>query len=796
MPNVTADKEYLKRLTVLFVEDDADCRAQIGAFLLRSVGTLVYAVNGLEGRDMFLKHTPHIVVTDIIMPVMDGLSMSEAILRMDPSVPVVVLTGFDDARYLMRAINMGIEKYVTKPIKSEALYNCLLECAHRLRLEEEAQRYYEYTENELISSELKFRNLFEYSRDACLLLYDGKFIDCNRATVENLHAKSINDVINTSPDELSPEYQPDGMLSRDKAPILVAKALETGSNRFEWIHRRLDNGEEFPVEVSLTHLSGEMIYVVWHDITERKRAEKALEWSEKRYRNLIENVPAIFYNYSTKVGGLYYSPQVEKLFGYPLQAFYDNPHLWRDSIHPDDLTAVEKAIGRISECAEYRFDIEYRIRTDAGEWIWLRDSSYNQLVSDDETVIHGFAQDITYLKQAEEEKMKLESQLCQSQKMEAIGQLAGGVAHDFNNMLGVILGYSEMALMNMEQTHPLHDNLLQICNAARRSADLTRQLLAFARKQVILPQVMDLNGAVSAMLKMLQRLIGEDIQLIWQPAANLWQVKADTAQIDQILANLCVNARYAIENNGRITIETKNNTIDAGFCQEQPDVIPGEYVHLSVSDNGCGMDTETMAHIFEPFFTTKDVGEGTGLGLATVYGIVKQNHGFITVSSQLGEGTTFSIHLPRHRDTTEKPEAKTEVPPLKRGQETILVVEDEPIILEMATIMLEMQGYNVLSAGTPNEAIQLAQAHNGEISLLITDVIMPGMNGREMANRLVSIFPAMKRIYMSGYSVDVIDRHGILDEGMHFIQKPFSLPVLANKVREVLDNNHRQCSDA
>jgi len=916
MTNVTMDEEYLKTLTLLYVEDDADCRTQISEFLRRSVGTLISAVNGAEGLDLFITHKPHIVVTDIIMPVMDGLSMTEAILKCDPSVPVVALTAFDDSRYLMRAINMGIEKYVTKPVESELLYNCLLACAHHLRLEEEAQRYYEHTECKLATSEQKFRNLFEYSRDACLLFYDGKFIECNQAAVENLHATSIADVINTSPDELSPEYQPDGMLSRDKVQIVVAKALETGTNRFEWIHRRLDDGVEFPVEVSLTRLPGEMIYVNWHDITERKRAEKklseeknfidqalnslpdpffvidlegkylrwnsiletitgykneelaamrstdffddtdaaninraiqnivhgtekkaieayliskdgtrtpfefngslltdesgapiaicgtgrnlserkraekSLEESEKRYRDLIEKVPAMFYSYSTKQGGLFYSSQVEHVFGYPLQAFYDNPLLWRDSIHPDDFSAVETAITKISEGSERSFDIEYRVRNRAGELLWLRDSSYNQLVSDDEIVVHGFAREITHLKQAEEEKIKLEGQLRQSQKMDAIGQLAGGVAHDFNNMLGVILGYTEMALMDMDRKNPLHGNLQEIRNAASRSADLTRQLLAFARKQTIIPHVIDLNETVSAMLKMLQRLIGEQIQLTWEPAAILWQIKADPSQIDQILANLCVNARDAIDNTGRITIETRNNIIDADFCKDHRYAIPGEYVHLSVSDNGSGMDTETMAHIFEPFYTTKNVGEGTGLGLATIYGIVKQNNGFITVSSVPGEGTTFSIHLPRYKESAVQPAAKSEIAQLQRGQETILLVEDEPVILGMAVMMLEMQGYTVLPAGTPNEAIRLAELHNGEIRLLITDVVMPEMNGRELASRLLSINNGMKLIFMSGYSTDVIDRHGVLDEDMHFIQKPFSLSILSSKVREVLDNNH------
>ena len=387
-------------------------------------------------------------------------------------------------------------------------------------------------------------------------------------------------------------------------------------------------------------------------------------------------------------------------------------------------------------------------------------------------------------KRAEEVKSQLEEQLQQTQKMESVGRLAGGVAHDFNNMLGVILGHASLALMETDQSHPLFANLEEIRKAAERSADLTRQLLAFARKQTIAPKVLDLNETVNGMLKMLQRLIGEDIHLVWQPADKLWPVKADPSQIDQILANLCVNASDSISDIGKISIETANCSIDENYTSSHAEALPGEYVSLAVSDDGSGIDKETMLHIFEPFFTTKDAGDGTGLGLATVFGAVKQNNGFINVYSEPGMGTTFTIYLPRHFGNTEQ--TQTEVSLLPRGQETILLVEDELSILKMASLLLTKQGYNVLQANSPGEAIRLTEEHVGEIHLLMTDVVMPEMNGRDLAQALQNLYPQLKCLYMSGYTADVIAHHGVLNEGVHFIQKPFSLPDLATKVQEVL----------
>jgi nitrogen-specific signal transduction histidine kinase/ActR/RegA family two-component response regulator len=403
--------------------------------------------------------------------------------------------------------------------------------------------------------------------------------------------------------------------------------------------------------------------------------------------------------------------------------------------------------------------------------------------------LFSIVHDITERKRAEDERGKLQAQLNQAQKMESVGRLAGGIAHDFNNMLSVIIGHTEIALDQVDSAQPLHEDLDEILRAAHRSAHLTRQLLAFARKQTISPKVLDLNETVEDMLKMMRRLIGEDIDLLWKPGRDFWPVKVDPAQIDQILANLCVNARDAISGVGKVTIETVNVTFDEAYCANHIGFVPGEFVLLAVSDDGCGIDKETQEKLFEPFFTTKGVGQGTGLGLATVYGIVKQNNGFINVYSEPGQGTTFKIYLPRHQGKAEQMQKEGPAAPAVHGHETILLVEDEPAILSMGKAMLERLGYRVLTAGTPGEAIRLAEEHPGEIHLLMTDVVMPEMNGRDLAKNLLSLYPNLKRLFMSGYTANVIVHHGVLDEGVHFIQKPFSRKDLAAKVREALEQS-------
>ncbi len=390
------------------------------------------------------------------------------------------------------------------------------------------------------------------------------------------------------------------------------------------------------------------------------------------------------------------------------------------------------------------------------------------------------------LSRAEEQRQEMESQLRQAQKLEAVGRLAGGVAHDYNNMTNVILGYTDMALEELSDNDPIYSDLLEIREAAQRSMDLTRQLLAFARCQAIAPRVLDINDAVAGMLKILQRLIGEDIQLIWQPGEQVWPIKIDPTQIDQILANLCVNARDAITGVGQITIETANAEFDEEYCALHRKLLPGAYVLLAVSDDGAGMDAATLEKIFEPFFSTKAVGRGTGLGLATIYGIAKQNDGFINVHSEPGIGTTFEIYLPRIQGEEVEEGIRSADDVIPGHHETVLLVEDEVANLLMVEKMLIKLGYQVLTANSPMAAIAMAQHHSGAIDLLVTDLIMPELNGKELSARLQSFIPGLQVLYMSGYTANTIAHRGVLDKDVLMLQKPFSQKELSIKMREAL----------
>jgi len=519
------------------------------------------------------------------------------------------------------------------------------------------------------------------------------------------------------------------------------------------------------------------------DITEIKQAEENLKESEERFRALHN---ASFGGIAIHDNGLILecNQGLSTITGYSIEEIIGMDGLLliapgsRDVVRRNIVSGYEKpyeVMGIRKNGEEYPLRLEGRNIPYKGRQV--RTVEFR---------------DISEFKQNEAERERLHAQLTQAQKMESVGRLAGGVAHDFNNMLGVILGHVEIAQDELDPLHPLFVHLEEIRKAARRSADITRQLLAFARKQTIAPKVLDLNEIVEGMLSMLRRLIGENISLSWQPGANLWQIRMDPSQLDQILANLCVNARDAIQEGiGNITVATGKNTFDEEYCANHPGFLAGEYVRIAVSDTGKGMDKEMLANIFEPFFTTKGVGEGTGLGLAMVYGAVKQNNGFINVYSEPEKGTIFTIYLPSYvakaeKDGEEQTRKALPVEPVERGHETILLVEDELAILEMTAIILEKLGYTVLAANTPGQAIQLAREQAGEIHLLLTDVIMPEMSGRDLAHSLLPLYPDIKRLFMSGYTADIIDHQGILDERVHFIQKPFSTKDLAAKVREAL----------
>ena len=408
---------------------------------------------------------------------------------------------------------------------------------------------------------------------------------------------------------------------------------------------------------------------------------------------------------------------------------------------------------------------------------------------DGSEIYSGTSIEITDRKFTEDQNKKLTEQLHQSQKMEAIGRLAGGVAHDFNNMLSVILGYAEMALDEMNGDGALKSRLQHIVRAAERSKEITLQLLAFARKQSITPYVLDLNESIAKMLKMIRRLIGEGIEVVWRPGSNLWPLKVDPSQLDQVLFNLCINSRDAILNVGKIIIETENVVLDQDFPINQQEFIRGEYIRISVSDNGSGMDKDTLSKVFEPFFTTKPLYKGTGLGLATVYGIVKQNNGFVSAYSELGRGTTFKIYFPRHYEGLEISKRESSVTQFVQAKhdEVVLLVEDEVPLLKLTKEMLEKLGHTVLDASTPSKAILLAKQYQDTIHVLVTDVVMPEMNGLELANRLLLARPDLKILFTSGYTTSVIEDHGLADKNITLIQKPFSLEELAGKIREVVD---------
>lgn len=531
------------------------------------------------------------------------------------------------------------------------------------------------------------------------------------------------------------------------------------------------------------------LFVEWvSDITGRKQVEETLRESESRFRGIFEHAPT-----GIALVDLDYRLQASN------QAYRDllgreeseiQVLSLKDFTHPDDLEENLRLQSRLGRGEIDEYSMVKRFIRKNGDVRWghltaclIRDSNGAPLG------FLGHVLDITQLRQAEEERERLDAQLQQAQKMEAVGRLAGGVAHDFNNMLNVILGHAEIMSDDLPDDSPLREDLDDICSAAERSANLTRQLLAFARKQTVAPKDLDLNETVASMLKMLQRLIGEDIDLLWKPGAPLDTVHIDPGQVDQMLANLAVNARDAIGHaHGKITIETSNARFDEAYCADHTGYAPGDYVMLGVSDDGCGMDEETRANIFEPFFTTKGVGEGTGLGLATVYGIARQNEGFVNVYSEPGQGTTFRIYLPALVETSARPAIAEDGPDsTDNGDETILLVEDQPALRNLAQTMLQRLGYTVLTAGTPGEALRRAREQSGRIDLLITDVVMPEMNGRELAEHLQALRPGLKSLFMSGYTANVIAHQGVLEEGVNFMQKPFSQKDLARKARQALD---------
>ncbi len=534
------------------------------------------------------------------------------------------------------------------------------------------------------------------------------------------------------------------------------------------------------------HVRGVVLNI--RDITERKRSEESLRASELNYQEVFNASNDAIFVHEPSTGAIVDVNQAMlQMYGYARQeVLHLNIEDFSRGDPPYSQTEAGEWVRKTRVDGPQRF--EWIAKRKSGDLFWVEVNLKSAAIGEQDRIL-AVVRDISDRKQAEKEKEKLQAQLLQAQKMESVARLAGGVAHDFNNMLTAILGHAELAMMRCTPTEPIQADLQAIKESAQRSAALTRQLLAFARRQTVAPKVLDLNDTVAGTLNMLLRLIGEDIDLVWMPGASLWPIRIDPSQVDQILANLCVNARDAIAGVGKVTIETENTFFDEAYCAIHPGLACGEYVLLAVSDDGCGMKKDVLEHLFEPFFTTKEVGKGTGLGLATVYGIVKQNEGFVNVYSEPDSGSTFKIYLPRFTGEVRQPRAASaEEIPKGRG-ETVVLVEDEPVILNVGRAMLKRLGYTVLAAGTPAEALRLARVHAAEIQLLITDVVMPEMNGRELAKRIQDIKPGLKCLFTSGYTANVIAHRGELDDGVHFLQKPFSMRDLAFKARQALERD-------
>jgi PAS domain S-box-containing protein len=563
-------------------------------------------------------------------------------------------------------------------------------------------------------------------------------------------------------------------------PLLGSGGDVLGTFAMYYREPRQPTGADFELGEVARHLARIAI--------ERARQEQRLVKAEEKYRRLVEQLPLAVYAFTpvdrgTDLRGLarYVSPQVEAMLGYSPDEWRNDPDLYTAIVHPEDRDRVAAEVHRARALGD-RFRSEYRMVGKDGRVVWVHDESV--YLRDEEgrlMRVEGFLLDVS-------ERKALESGLLQAQKMEAVGRLAGGIAHDFNNLMSAVVGFGELVYSRLDEESPLRAQVEQIVRAGERASAMTNQLLAFSRKQVLQARVLDLNAVVADSEKLLRRLIGEDVELTCVLGPELEPVEADPVQLEQVIVNLAVNARDAMPRGGKLTIETANVEVDREYASSHFGVETGPYVLLSVSDTGVGMDADTRARAFEPFFTTKGEGEGTGLGLATVFGIVKQSGGHVAVYSEPGRGTTFKVYLPRaedHAQRSERPNIRLTLP---RGSETILLVEDEELVRNLERQVLQECGYTVLEARDPRQAFEIAADHEGPIDLLLTDVVMPGCSGRELAERLTPTRPEMKVLYSSGYADDAVVRHGVLEAEVAFLPKPLTPASVAAKAREVLDS--------
>jgi len=810
-------RENKKTVRILIVDDNPESAYLAQQTLLRPDRDIRLADNGQAALDLLSSFSPQLVITDILLPIMDGFHLIRK-MKEDPAlknIPVLIytatFTGNDDRLF---ALSIGAEDFLVKPTEPEILQQKTEDLLAGKLKKDSSRQAGGIDENALeaysrrMANVLRSKDLLVREESSARQLAESLLQDREQRLIFAQRIARMGDFVwNILTDRVTwsePMYELLGYEKNEAMDLekinmqihhpddlpLIEKWLQDcvhlsdGSCSTQEYRVRTKMGEVLNVQVTVyvrrvDNVPVEVIGTV-QDITERKLQEKRLKETEQHYRTLADSGRAMIWTADLDNRPNYYNQPMLDILG--IESGEEALPDWTDFIHPDDKVKIRKLMEDNMK-RRLKFSENFRLRSSTANYHFIQmDASPMYDSGGKYQGFIGQALDISRRK-------NLEEQLFHAQKLDSVGKLAGGVAHDFNNILQIILGNTEILKHIIDEDKEKNDLIDEIYTSARKATDLTRQLLAFARKQSIQPRILDLNETIESMLKILRRLLGENITLDWKPGFDLWKVYLDPSQVDQVLANLCVNARDAISDVGRVLIETGSTSIDESYCSDHTDVKPGDYLVLTVSDNGCGMDEEILQQIFDPFFTTKAKGRGTGLGLSTVYGITRQNGGFIHVYSEMNIGSTFRIYFPRfiqENNGNKERTAVQEIIPSASG-ETVLIVEDEKSVLSLAERILTRLNYTVLTAESPHLALRIAEDLSQPIDLLISDVIMPEMSGRETADRIRLIRPDIKCLYISGYTSDIIADKGVFRKDSYFLQKPFTTIEISKKVREVLD---------
>ena len=754
------------KYSILIVDDDPKARKTLSDILKSKGYKPITAATGKEALDRVKEARPAAALVDLRLEDMSGLEVVRELKECSPGTECIVITGYASKASAIEAVNLGAYGYVQKPYDMDQL---LLSVQRAIEKKEAKET--------LRVSEERYRTIFDQAADSIMVIdaENGALVEFN----EKAHTK-----LGYTRKEFEKLKTPDfeAIESSEEVARHIEKIIKVGGDTFETKHRT-KAGEIRDIQVSSRAISiqgKDFVQSIGRDITELKRAEKALETEKEKFQVMVEESPLGISLISKEGNYKYVNPKFVEMFGYTLEEIPTGRE-WFRIAYPDKEYRNQAISAWITAIHETKVG---QTRTLVFN-VTCKDGSEKVIQFLPVTMQEGeqfiIYEDIT-------EQKKIEARLVQSQKMEAVGTLAGGIAHDFNNILTIIMGNSDLMLMDMDENHPFQGNTHEIRQASRRAASLTRQLLAFSRKQVIHPKILNLNEIVMNIKKMLKRLIKEDINLKLKLHTALWRVEMDPGQIEQAIVNLVVNARDAMPKGGSLIIETENVNFSQDFSSDHGVTVkPGSYVVLRVRDTGIGIDEETLSRVFEPFFTTKEIGKGTGLGLATVYGIVKQNNGYILVKSQLGEGTTFELYLPKAEGDIKYADEEKPSKAISTCSETILVVEDDDRVRNTANKIIMNAGYRVLEARNGESALEVSKGYKGTIHLMLTDVVMPGMSGRELAKILEAQRPDMRVLYMSGYTDDSIAQYGVLEPGIEMLDKPFTALELVRKAKEVLD---------